>query len=182
VRESDKLTAVLAQPLKDPFWDRHKRELWRETGSEAIAEDLLQKVKIKLLKWSAGGRSAEHLGGLIAITRKRVLIDWQRRRIPERHVIVEREDDRSQRDEAAPNADAESRIWDKQVRAVFDELPLTDRQRAILESMQEPVRTVADRLGMSVSAVTTARNKLKAKLRKNEKLRELLLELIGRAA
>jgi RNA polymerase sigma factor (sigma-70 family) len=161
------------------LFERHHGRLYafclRSTGSPAAAEDLVQEVFIRLLRYRHGFRPGSRFLGWMYQTARNTCIDHFRERAREAPSTEEVEPTVSERPVAL--RDLERAETCERVRAALARLPEDRREVLVLSRFQQlKYRQIAEILGCSEGAVKVRVH------RAVKQLREIYLEMSEEAA
>ncbi len=163
-------------PAQEPLWEKHYRRFMRRVGCPETAADLLQNLRLKVLEWTLKQGNPENLEAFAAKAAGSVFFDWCRKKQRSGYALVL--DDEAFADELPdPGPDQHARLdavrWHRSVRDELDRATESPVQREILATWDESADTVAETVGSTVVAIRTYRYKLKRRLKRNPRLREL---------
>lgn len=163
-------------PSDDAFWNSFYARYLRETGDHSTADELTQRLRVRVAEWMARGHQAMSIEAVIHVAYVNVLRDWfrEKKRNRETKPLDQVGDGELQDEEADPSTGVEREFWQHRVRETLASLVLSERQRIVLETWFEPVKDAARLARTTVGALKTYRQKLRRRLQRNSALRELL--------
>ncbi len=128
--------------------ERLRSYLLKHVSDRALAEDLLQDVFVKALRFERSGRRIENWSGWLYATARTTLIDHYR---ASGRTLVEL-------DENTPNDDADDTRLHQEIAACMamfvEQLPAMYRDTLVATDLQgQTMRVVAEQQGVSVSAI-----------------------------